>query len=50
MNQRNLLGEEMFKQYTQDFEEVRRWLKAGAQPREMLPVYRAFNDFYRKFL
>jgi hypothetical protein len=50
MNVRELLGEEHWRLMQQDYEEVRKWLKAGAQPRELLPVYRAFNDFYKAVL
>lgn len=33
-----------------DYEHVRIWLKAGAEPRELLPAYRAFEAFYKQFL
>lgn len=50
MSLREFLGEDLWKLFQQDYEHVRQWLKAGAQPRELLPAYRAFDQFYKRVL
>ena len=50
LSNREFLGDEFWKACQQDYQSVRVWLKAGAQPREMLPVYRAFDTLYKGIL